>query len=71
MTEKVKTPTKNSWCWVLIKGYKKAKPCWFSLDEDDEEDSYFLAGGMGDGSSCGIYVDSIAKIGSEIIEPEL
>ena len=62
-------PSKSGWCWVLIDGYDDPTPCWFSLDKDDPDYSYFLPGGMGDGSSNGVYLDDIEKIGPEIIVP--
>ena len=70
MKEKLELPIKDGWYWVLIKGYEIGTPCWFSKSDDEEDDSYFLAGGMGDSSSSGIYADEIEKIGPEIIEPK-
>ena len=61
----VEFPTKSGWFWVLVDGYENPTPCWFSYSEDDE-DCYFLPGGMGDSSSMGLY-----RAGPEIIEPKL
>ena len=68
--KKIELPEKNGWYWIRMKGYNIGTPCWFSKDIDDEDDSYFLAGGMGDSSSAGIFIDDIETIGPEIIEPE-
>lgn len=68
--KKLELPEKNGWYWVRLKLTKKVKPCLFFKDEEDEEDSFFLAGGMGDASRNGLYSDDIESIGPEIIEPE-
>ena len=62
-------PSKSGWYWILISGYSEPTPCWFSYN-DDIDDCYFLAGGIGDKSSSGIYLDEIKKIGPEIIVPK-
>ena len=58
-------PSKTGWYWVLIDGYKKPIPCWYTQGTD-----YFLPAGLGDGSSMGLYEDEIEKVGPEIIQPE-
>jgi hypothetical protein len=67
-------PEKSGWYWVLIKGYKKPKPCWYmgpdSFYSYEEGDECFLPGGVGDSSSMGIYIDGVEKIGPEIEVPE-
>lgn len=72
MSENLNIPSKTGWYWILIDGYDEPTPCWFtSLREDeDEEDAYFLPGGMGDDSSNGVHLDEIEKIGPEIIVPK-
>lgn len=62
-------PKKSGWYWILIDGYDDPTPCWFSLNQEIQ-DSYFLPGGMGDGSRNGIYLDEIVKIGPEITVPK-
>jgi hypothetical protein len=68
--EGLKWPTEKGWYWVLINGYRTPTPCWFSPRRDPEDEPYFLPGGMGDGSSMGLYEDDIKIIGPEIIEPK-
>jgi hypothetical protein len=67
-------PEKSGWYWVLIKGYKKPKPCWYmgpdSFYSYEEGDECFLPGGVGDSSSMGVYIDEVEKIGPEIEVPE-
>lgn len=70
-TSSVELPGKTGWYWVLFKGYPKddPKPCWFNYSED-HDDCYFLPGGMGDSSSMGVYLEDIAKVGPDIVEPK-
>ena len=60
----------RSWYWIYIDGYNKPTPCWLSIDRYDINDSYFLPGGMGDGSSMGLYSRDVDRVGPEIIEPK-
>ena len=64
-------PLENGWYWILIDGYETPTPCWFSLDINDKNDSYFLPGGMGDSSSMGLYVDDIIRVIERIVEPNV
>jgi len=68
-TDKLILPTKNGWYWVLLDGWNTPTPCWYYYDENDENDSYFLPGGMGDESRDGVHINEIEKIGPEIIVP--
>jgi len=73
-SEKKTLPEKSGWYWIIIEGYDEPTPCWYSGAESfsdyEEGDEYFLPGGMGDGSSNGIYIDDIEKIGPEILVPD-
>ncbi len=65
-------PTNDGWYWILLDGYYDSGsgttrwvPAWYS-----EDGGYFLPGGMGDSSSCGLFADDVVKVGPEIIEPK-
>lgn len=68
--KKLNWPKSDGWYWVKFEGYNTPNPCWFVLDTENEDDSYFLPGGLGDSSSSGVYIDDIDEIGPEIIEPK-
>jgi hypothetical protein len=68
---KNKFPTKSGWYWVKIqKDY--IVPCYFTYIENDRyNDSCFLAGGLGDSSSNGLYEDDFEEFyKEEIIQPK-
>lgn len=58
----------RGWYWLLLDGYDFLIPCQYFISDDK---CYFLAAGLGDSSSSGIYMEDIKTIGPEIIEPKL
>jgi|APCry1669192269_1035402.scaffolds.fasta_scaffold00806_14 hypothetical protein len=67
---KNKFPTKSGWFWVKIqKNY--IVPCYFDYNINYIDSLYFLPGGLGDGSSNGLYEDDFEEFyEEEIIQPK-
>ena len=67
---KNKFPTKSGWYWVKIEE-DYIVPCYFTYEKDSDSDPYFLPGGLGDGSSNGLYEDEFEDFyKKEIIQPK-
>lgn len=66
-------PKEDGWYWVLIDGYSSNNltPCWYYYDTSNVEESYFLAGGLGDSSSAGLFHNDISKVVSKIKMPDV